>query len=119
MKTVRRHRSACLYASSLFGQECLRNVLNKYSLRMHHTTHYVETMLRELTVNHLQNEQLFKMYPVQSTLTHYGLALGGLTELLAVRAAHGLSLVACELARSCTLQVPFSRTCVWERSLCH
>jgi hypothetical protein len=66
-------------------QECLRNVLNKYSLRMHHTTHYVEKMLRELTVVHLQNDQLFKMFPVQSTLTHYGLALSGLTELLAVR----------------------------------
>ena len=69
----------------LLPQECLRNVLNKYSLRMHHTTHYVDNMLQDLSAVSLESEQLLKMFPVQSTLTHYGLALTGLVEMLAVR----------------------------------
>ena len=58
--------------------------LYQYSLRVVHTTPIVEKMLRGLTVTSLENEQFFKMFPIQSSLTHYSLALQGIIELLSV-----------------------------------
>ena len=58
--------------------------LGQFNLRVLHTTPIVERMLRGLTVNSLENEQFFKLFPIQSSLTHYSMALQGLTELLSV-----------------------------------